>query len=143
MGYNYDIEDNNLNSPIRRTLKSKWYKISWNNIKKWLQKKSKGQTFWDIYFRMFLESFIGIVLMSIIEVKSDNSENKVSNVIAWIIIAIYSSFFVSTYVFWLIESIQRNKLKQNIQNLQEVGPINIQDNEESKEQIEEFQQMSS
>lgn len=63
----------------------------------WIVHKIKPNNFWSIYIRLALESFLGIMLITTNEIKTNeqrNSNQTVSLVVSWIVAILYASFYV-------------------------------------------------
>jgi len=62
-----------------------------------IKKKIGMNLFWRIYFRLMIESFVGVLLVSINEIKTNKMENNsyvLSYIVAWVCLMIYTIFYL-------------------------------------------------
>ncbi|CAI2386331.1 unnamed protein product [Moneuplotes crassus] len=88
----------------------------------WIGGKMKSNNFWSVYVRLVLESFLGIMLITTNEIKTNKlveTSHIVSYVISWIAAILYAAFYVFVCVIGVYEVRRRIKIRYLYQELDE------------------------
>ncbi|CAI2385240.1 unnamed protein product [Moneuplotes crassus] len=84
---------------------------------KWFGSKISSNFFWDVYFRMFLESFMGAVLVTVNEIKTNkrnSSSETLSFALSCIVVVIYMAFYVFVCVVGVREMKRRKRIFEDV-----------------------------
>ena len=82
-----------------------------------IKKKIGMNLFWRIYFRLMIESFVGVLLVSINEIKTNKMENNsyvLSYIVAWVCLMIYTIFYLLVMFICFREVLIRRKKIKNM-----------------------------
>ena len=90
-----------------------------------LKNKLNFNILWRIYFRLIIESFMGVLLTSINEIKTNKRENGsylFSYIVAWIFLLSYTSFYILVIFLSILEMMRRRKVRVSINCLNKEDP---------------------